>query len=87
MVLHIQLGAVSADDADDSNRYLRYVDFLGQALVTDVKFTVNGNPLDEYDSDVHCMHEKLNFKIYTHFSNPNFTQNRHFCKKVGKILK
>jgi hypothetical protein len=59
MVLHIQLSSVAADDADDSNRYLRYVDFLGQALVQDVKFTVNGNPLDEYDSDVHCMHEKF----------------------------
>lgn len=56
MVLHIQLGAVAADDADDATRYIRYVDFFGMALVQDVKFTVNGNPLDEYDTDVHCFH-------------------------------
>jgi len=65
MVLHLQLGAVAADNADDSNRYLRYVDYLGQALVKDVKFTVNGNPLDEYDSDVHNMHQKFNKDIIT----------------------
>jgi hypothetical protein len=59
MVLHIKLGAVSADDANDSSRFLQYYDFLGQKLVKNVKFQVNGNPLDEYDSDVHCFHEKF----------------------------
>jgi len=59
MVLHIRLGAVSADDANDSSRFLQYYDFLGQKLVKNVKFQVNGNPLDEYDSDVHNFHEKF----------------------------
>ena len=59
MVLHIRLGQVGADDADDATRYIRYIDNPGQKLVKKVKFTVNGNPLDEYDDNVHNMHEKF----------------------------
>jgi hypothetical protein len=59
MVLHIRLGEVDATDDNDNNRFLRYVDFLGQRLLKNVKFQVNGNPLDEYDSDVMNFHEKF----------------------------
>lgn len=59
MVLRIKLGEVTADNANDATRFLRYVDFLGQRLTKKVSFTVNGNPLDEYDSDVLNMHQKF----------------------------
>lgn len=63
MVLHLRLGQVAADDADDATRFVRYIDNPGQKAVKKVKFTVNGNPLDEYDSEVHNMHNKFNFEI------------------------
>jgi hypothetical protein len=69
MVLHIKLSSVTASNADywtdPANNpavgaeLLRYVDFLGQRLVKRVRFQVNGNPLDEYDSDVYNMHQKF----------------------------
>jgi hypothetical protein len=57
MVLHTRLGAVSADDSSAQNAFLAYVTMIGQRLVKRVKFTVNGNPLDEYDSDVYNFHD------------------------------
>ena len=69
MVLHIKLGAVDAVNIDHwsspdvspaaGNELLRYVDYLGQRLLKKVKFTVNGNPLDEYDSDILNFHQKF----------------------------
>lgn len=69
MVLHIKLSSVTATNADywtdpaanpaSGAELLRYVDFLGQRLVKNVRFQVNGNPLDEYDSDVYNMHQKF----------------------------
>lgn len=61
MVLRIRLGSVEAANATSNliNGQLRYIEFLGQRLVKNVKFQVNGNPLDEYDSDVHNFHEKF----------------------------
>lgn len=56
MVLHLVLGAVTADDADNATRYLAYVNNLGERAVKNVKFTVNSNPLDEYNQEVHAMH-------------------------------
>jgi len=71
MVLHLKLSSVTASNADYwtdptaaanapvGAELLRYVDFLGQRLVKRVRFQVNGNPLDEYDSDVYNMHQKF----------------------------
>jgi len=59
MVLHIKLSAVSAANTGDGDRFLAYCDFLGQRLVKRTRFQVNGNPLDEYDSDVYNMHQKF----------------------------
>ncbi len=70
MVLHLKLGRVEATGADywsspaanpatAPNQLLRYCDYLGQRVVKNVKFTVNSNPLDEYDSDVMNMHQKF----------------------------
>ena len=60
MALHVTMTApvvtalagVPADEQD----YIRYCDFLGHRLVKKVKMEVNGNPLDEYGSDVYNMH-------------------------------
>lgn len=69
MVLHVTLGAVTATNAeywDDpvtnpavGAELLAYVDYLGQAMVRRVEFQVNGNPLDDYDSEVMNFHEKF----------------------------
>jgi hypothetical protein len=69
MVLHLKLSSVTASNSaywtDPAaspavgSELLRYVDFLGQRLVKRVRFQVNGNPLDEYDSDVYNMHQKF----------------------------
>jgi hypothetical protein len=70
MVFHIQLGAVTATNnaywttpvtnPAVGSELLAYVDYLGQALLQKVSFTVNGNPLDEYDDEVVNFHQKLN---------------------------
>jgi len=75
MVLHVKLGQVEALGADywtspavnppspaaggNADQLLRYVEYLGQRMVKKVKFTVNGNPLDEYDSDILNFHQKF----------------------------
>lgn len=69
MVFHIQLGSVTALNADywtdpaanpaEGRELLAYVNYLGQALCQKVKFDVNGNPLDEYDSEVLNFHQKF----------------------------
>lgn len=69
MVLRVKLGAVEAvnsaywsDPASNpaqGNELLRYVDYLGQKLVKRVAFTVNNNPLDEYNSDIMNFHREF----------------------------
>ena len=70
MVFHIQLSSVTATNAaywtaPASNppvgaELLAYVDYVGQALLQQVSFTVNGNPLDSYTDEVMNFHQKLN---------------------------
>lgn len=38
----------------------RYCDYPGERLLQKVKFDVNGNPLDEYNSDVYNFHRQFN---------------------------
>lgn len=69
MVLHITLSSVTATNADywtspianpaEGAELLAYVNYLGERLVKNVQFTVNGNPLDQYDSEVYNFHEKF----------------------------
>lgn len=69
MVLHLKIDAVEAlnsgywDDPSGSPAHgrelIRYVNKIGQKLVTRVEFEVNSNPLDYYDSHVQNFHEKL----------------------------
>jgi hypothetical protein len=69
MVLHLTLSSVSAtnseywsapaDNPAAGNELLRYVDYLGQRLVERVEFTVNSNPLDQYQSDALNFHRKF----------------------------
>lgn len=70
MALHVTLDAVTATNAAywtnpvtnpaTGAELLAYVDYLGQALLRKVSFTVNGNPLDDYDSEVMNFHQKFN---------------------------
>lgn len=53
MVFHIKIGSTSVLNTGD--RFF-YSNFLGHRLLKRVAFSVNGNPLDEYDSDVYNMH-------------------------------
>lgn len=60
MALHIKLGApvltqgtVTTPGVDEA--LLRWCDFPGHRLLKKVSFSVNGNNLDEYDSDVYNM--------------------------------
>jgi hypothetical protein len=69
MVLHIVLSSVTALNAAYwtspltnpavGQELLAYANYVGQALVQGVRFDVNGNPLDEYDSEVQNFHEKF----------------------------
>lgn len=68
MVIHATLSSVSATNSAywtapathpaTGAEVIRYVDFVGQRLIKKVRITVNGNPLDEYGSDVECFHNK-----------------------------
>jgi hypothetical protein len=69
MVLHVTLSSVTAINAAYwttpltspavGQELLAYVNYVGQALLRDVKMDVNGNPLDEYDSQVMNFHQKF----------------------------
>lgn len=70
MVFHVVLSSVTAlnsaywttplTNPAVGQELLAYVNYVGQALVQNVQFQVNGNPLDEYDSEVMNFHQKLN---------------------------
>lgn len=54
MVLHVTLG--SPTQVSGTTLDFRYVDFVGHRLLKRVAFEVNGNPLDEYNSDTYNMY-------------------------------
>lgn len=58
MVVNVKVSAGTADGTSYADRW-QWADYLGQRLFKKVKFTVNGNPLDEYDSDVYKFHESF----------------------------
>lgn len=61
MALHVKFNQLvytptaAAPNAD----VFRYCDYPGERLVSKVKFDVNGNPLDEYDSDIQNFHRQF----------------------------
>jgi hypothetical protein len=68
MALHVVLDRVEAPNAGywedpelgiQGTELIRYVDFVGQRLAKKTNFSVNGNPLDEYTSDVYNFHQKI----------------------------
>jgi hypothetical protein len=68
MALHVVIDRVEAENASywtdvqpviQHKELVRYVNFPGQRLCKRVQFTVNGNPLDEYTSDVYNFHQKF----------------------------
>lgn len=56
MVVNVKISSGTATGTSYADRW-QWADYLGQRLFKKVKFTVNGNPLDEYDSDVYKFHE------------------------------
>jgi len=52
---------VYADDgsAYTARNFVRYAEYPGQRLLSVVKFEVNGNPLDEYNSAIQAFHQKF----------------------------
>jgi hypothetical protein len=87
MVVHITLSAVSALNSAYwtapaqhpaiGAELLRYIEFVGQRLLKKVKFTVNGNPLDDYNYDVQNYHQKF-------YITPNKTYG--WYRNVGQEL-
>lgn len=69
MVFHVILGSVSATNINywtnpanspaDGAELIAYVNYFGQALFQNISFTVNGNPLDQYNSEVMNFHNKF----------------------------
>ena len=55
----------------------RYCDFPGERLHKNVKFTVNGNPLDQYTNDAYVMHRQFTVA-------PNKYDG--YCRLVGQEL-
>jgi len=53
MAVHVILGSVTAAATGPGNQLVRYVDYPGERLLSTVAFSVNGNPLDQYVSDVY----------------------------------
>jgi hypothetical protein len=56
MAVRVSFSAATPAGSDTT---VRYCQFPGQRLFKNVRFDVNGNPLDEYTSDVVTMYEKL----------------------------
>lgn len=56
-----------ADDESvyDARNFVRYCEFPGQRLLRNVKFEVNGNPLDEYSSEATMFHQKSTMKGFS----------------------
>ncbi len=69
MVIHITLGAVAATNSlywtapathpAIGQEVIRYVNGVAKRLITKIRFTVNGNPLDEINSDIYNFHDKF----------------------------
>jgi len=47
------------DGGASQQNFVRYCEYPGQRLFPDVKFEVNGNPLDEYTSEAMIFHQKF----------------------------
>jgi hypothetical protein len=66
MCLHVILTApvLTQNGSGVANQcYGRWVDFPGQNLCQKVSFSVNGNPLDEYTSDVYNMYQQFRVNV------------------------
>lgn len=64
MAVHVVLDAptVTTSDDDENAPSVRWCDYPGERLLQKVQFEVNGNPLDEYNSDATVMHRKFQVK-------------------------
>ena len=68
MALHLKISATSAVDNENEdnadNGKFQYADFLAHKLAKKVKFSVNGNPLDEYGTETQQTHYSFYVKNY-----------------------
>jgi hypothetical protein len=65
MAVHVVLDAPVVTTTTDENEdapSVRWCDYPGERLLQKVQFEVNGNPLDEYNSDATVMHRKFQVK-------------------------
>lgn len=64
MALYMRFNkAVYTPTLDPPNQdVFRYCDYPGERILQKVKFDVNGNPLDEYTSDVYNFHRQFNIQ-------------------------
>ncbi len=58
MMLFNTVGQDAPDPGDFS--YYRYCDYPGERLIKQVRFEVNGNPLDQYDTEAIVFHRQFN---------------------------
>lgn len=77
MVLHIRIGAFTPLIPGDK---VKYCDFPGHRLCRNTQFEVNGNVIDEYDSDVLNFH--YNFSVQ---ENKKLSWNRCVGQEVPKF--
>jgi hypothetical protein len=62
MCLYVQLNAPVLTDSNvgaANQSSVRWCDYPGERLVQQCKFDVNGNPLDQYNSDATALHRKF----------------------------
>jgi len=59
MVIKADFGEVSATNTNERNKYLRYIEFLGERLFKIISFTVNGNKIDDIQSEVYTFYRKF----------------------------
>lgn len=52
------IGAINASNSNESDRYVRYVDNLSDRLFSSVRYSVNGNKIDEYDQIIPMNYRK-----------------------------
>lgn len=58
-VIRVDVGQVAALNTNESNKYLQYVDYVGERLFKNVQFSINGNMIDQYDSDIAEFYRKF----------------------------
>lgn len=62
MVFHCKLSAVSAKNTGAGDRLIKYIDYPGEKLCKNTEFTVNGNFLDAYESEMYPFYREYSLQ-------------------------